>query len=182
MLRFIARRLALALITLLLLSAIVFAISNVLPQDVGRSILGPFAPQESVDALNHKLGTDRPRLEQYIDLLKGIVTFDFGDSYQSGQPVGDLIKTTLQNSAKLAILALLITVPLGIFAGTMAALRRDTVIDRVIVMLGLAGSSLPAVRHIDVPGGRPRPPARPAAHAGELAARGRTSSPRSTTC
>ena len=143
MLRFIARRLALALITLLLLSAIVFAISNVLPQDVGRSILGPFAPQESVDALNHKLGTDRPRLEQHIDLLKGIVTFDFGDSYQSGQPVGDLIKTTLQNSAKLAILALLITVPLGIFAGTMAALRRDTVIDRVIVMLGLAGSSLP---------------------------------------
>jgi len=99
MLRFIARRLALALITLLLLSAIVFAISNVLPQDVGRSILGPFAPQESVDALNHKLGTDRPRLEQYIDLLKGIVTFDFGDSYQRGQPVGDLIKTTLQNSA-----------------------------------------------------------------------------------
>ncbi len=96
-----------------------------------------------MDALNHKLGTDRPRLEQYIDLLKGIVTFDFGDSYQSGQPVGDLIKTTLQNSAKLAILALLITVPLGIFAGTMAALRRDTVIDRVIVMLGLAGSSLP---------------------------------------
>ena len=68
--------------------------------------------------LNHKLGTDRPRLEQYIDLLKRIVTFDFGDSYQSGQPVGDLIKTTLQNSAKLAILALLITVPLGIFAGT----------------------------------------------------------------
>jgi peptide/nickel transport system permease protein len=143
MLRFIARRLALALITLLLLSVIVFAISNVLPQNVGRSILGPVAPQESVDALNHKLGTDRPRIQQYLDLLKGMVTFDFGRSYQSDQPVGDLIKTTLQNSAKLAILALLITVPLGILAGTVAALRRDTFIDRAIVMLGLAGSSLP---------------------------------------
>src|SRR3954451_18534151 len=106
MLRFIARRLALALITLLLLSAIVFAIANVLPQDVGRSILGPFASQESVDALNHRLGTDRPRYEQYLDLVKGMVTFDFGESYRSGAQVGDMIKDTLLNSAKLAFLAL----------------------------------------------------------------------------
>jgi peptide/nickel transport system permease protein len=87
MLRFIARRLALAVVTLLLLSVIVFAISNVLPQDVGRSILGPFAPAESVAALNERLGTDRPLPEQYVDLLKGMVTFDFGESYQGGQPV-----------------------------------------------------------------------------------------------
>jgi peptide/nickel transport system permease protein len=143
MFRFIARRLALAIITLLLLSLIVFAISNVLPQDVGRSILGPFASQETVDALNHKLGTDQPKVQQYLHLLKQIVTFDFGDSFQTGQPVSDLITTTLQNSAKLALLALLITVPLGILGGTLAALRRDTFVDRVIVMFGLAGSSLP---------------------------------------
>ena len=143
MLRFIARRLALAVITLLLLSVIIFMISNVLPQDVGRSILGPFAPQESVDALNKRLGTDRPRLEQYLDLLKGMVTFDFGESYQGGQPVGDMIKATLQNSAKLALLALLLTVPIGVIGGTIAALRRDGLLDRVIVMLGLAGSSIP---------------------------------------
>src|SRR3712207_5809802 len=117
MLGFIARRLALAVITLLLLSVIVFMISNVLPQDVGRSILGPFAPQESVDALNKRLGTDRPRLEQYFDLLKGMVTFDFDESYQGGQPVGGMIKATLQNSAKLALLALFLTVPIGIVAG-----------------------------------------------------------------
>lgn len=143
MLHFIARRLALALITLLLLSLIVFAISNVLPQNVGRTILGPFASNESVAALNEKLGTDRPRLEQYLDLVKGMVTFDFGESYRSGAQVGDMITETLGNSAKLAILALVITVPLGILGGTVAALRQDTFIDRVIVMLGLAGSSIP---------------------------------------
>jgi peptide/nickel transport system permease protein len=143
MLRFIARRLALALITLFLLSVIVFAISNVLPQNVGRSILGPFAPEESVVALNERLGTDRPRIEQYVDLLKGMVTFDFGESYRGGQPVGELIKATLQNSAKLAVLALALIVPLGIAGGTVAALRRDSLLDRVIVMLGLAGSSIP---------------------------------------
>jgi peptide/nickel transport system permease protein len=143
MLHFIARRLALAIITLLLLSFIVFAISNVLPQNVGRTILGPFASDETVAALNHKLGTDRPRYEQYIDLVKGAVVFDFGNSYASGAPVGNMIKDTLSNSAKLAILALLITVPLGILGGTVAALREGTIIDRVIVMLGLAGSSIP---------------------------------------
>jgi peptide/nickel transport system permease protein len=143
MLRFIARRLALAIVTLLLLSAIIFSISNVLPQDVGRSILGPFAPAESVAALNKRLGTDRPLLEQYLDLLKGMVTFDFGESYQAGQPVGRMITDTLQNSAKLAILALVLTVPLGIVGGTVAALRRDSLLDRVIVMVGLAGASIP---------------------------------------
>lgn len=143
MLRFIARRLALAVVTLLLLSVIVFMISNVLPQDVGRSILGPFAPEESVRALNERLGTDRPRHEQYVDLLKGMVTFDFGESYRGGQPVGDLITATLQNSAKLALLALALMVPLGILGGTIAALRRDTLLDRAIVTLGLAGSSIP---------------------------------------
>jgi peptide/nickel transport system permease protein len=143
MLGFIARRLALAIVTLLLLSVIVFVITNVLPQDVGRSILGPFAPQESVDALNKRLGTDRPRLEQYLDLLKGMVTFDFGESYQSGRPVGEMITETLRNSTKLALLALALTVPLGIVAGVVAALRRDTLLDRSIVMAGLSGSSIP---------------------------------------
>jgi peptide/nickel transport system permease protein len=143
MLRFIARRLALAVITLLLLSVIVFLISNVLPQNVGRSILGPFAPEESVVALNKRLGTDRPRIEQYVDLLKGMATFDFGESYRGGQPVGQMIKDTLENSAKLAALALALMVPLGIAGGAIAALRRDSLLDRTIVMLGLAGSSIP---------------------------------------
>lgn len=102
MLVYVIRRIALALVTLLLLSLIIFAISNVLPQNVGRAILGPFATPEAVAALNHTLGTDQPLVNQYLRLLKGIVTFDFGTSYQSGQPVRDVVTTTLLNSSKLA--------------------------------------------------------------------------------
>ena len=140
---YVLRRLALAVVTLFLLTLIVFAISNVLPQDVGRAILGPFAPAESVAALNKQLGTDQPLLVQYGRLLEGVVTFDFGNSYQSGQPVAELITQTLANSAKLATLALLLTVPLGVVGGVFAAMRRNRLADKVIVTLGLAGSAIP---------------------------------------
>lgn len=143
MLVYVIRRIALALVTLLLLSLIIFAISNVLPQNVGRAILGPFATPEAVAALNHTLGTDQPLVNQYVRLLKGIVTFDFGTSYQSGQPVREVVTTTLLNSSKLASLALLLTIPLGLVGGVFAALRKGRLADRVIVTLGLAGSAIP---------------------------------------
>ena len=60
MTRFLLKRIGLALITLVLLSMIVFAVSTILPGNVGRAVLGPFATQESVDALNEQLGTNRP--------------------------------------------------------------------------------------------------------------------------
>jgi peptide/nickel transport system permease protein len=140
---YVLRRVALALVTLLLLSVIVFAISNVLPQNVGRAILGPFATPEAVAAINKQLGTDKPLVVQYLRLLKGIVTFDFGTSYQSGQPVRQVLGTTLANSAKLAVLALLLTVPLGVVGGVVAALRKGRLADRLIVTIGLAGSAIP---------------------------------------
>jgi peptide/nickel transport system permease protein len=58
--RFLLKRIGLALITLVLLSMIVFGVSTILPGDVGRAVLGPFAAQESVDELNEQLGTNRP--------------------------------------------------------------------------------------------------------------------------
>ena len=66
MTRWLLRRLVLSLITLWLLASIVFIIANVLPNDVGRTIAGPFAPQETVDAINERLGTNDPLPEQYI--------------------------------------------------------------------------------------------------------------------
>ena len=125
MVRFISRRLLLSLVTLWLLATIVFVIANVLPNDVGRTILGPFAPQESVDALNQKLGTDRPLIVQYLDSMRGVVTFDFGNSYVTGQPVLPQLAAAMVRSAKLAGLALLLTIPIAIAAGLYAARRRD---------------------------------------------------------
>jgi peptide/nickel transport system permease protein len=143
MARFLLRRLLLAIVTLWLLVTIVFFIANVLPADVGRTILGPFAPQESVDALNHRLGTDRPILVRYVDSVGGIVTLNFGESFVSGQAVLPQVVGALGRSAKLAGLALLITIPISIAAGLYAARRRDTKVDRAIVLLGVTSSSIP---------------------------------------
>ncbi len=143
MARFISRRLLLALVTLWLLATIVFVIANVLPNDVGRTILGPFAPQESVDALNKRLGTDQPILVQYVNAMKSVITFNYGDSYVTGQPVLPTLAAAIGRSAKLAGLALLLTIPLAIIAGLFAALRRDRPSDRAIVLLGVTSSSIP---------------------------------------
>jgi peptide/nickel transport system permease protein len=143
MTRFIARRLLLSLITIWLLVTIVFVIANVLPNNVGRTILGPFAPQETVDALNAKLGTDRPLIVQYLDTLRGVATLDFGKSYVNDQAVLPQLMAAIGRSAKLAGLALALTIPLAIAAGLFAARRRDRPADRAIVLLGVTSSSIP---------------------------------------
>lgn len=143
MARFIGRRLVLSLLTLWLLATIVFMIANVLPNDVGRTILGPFAPQESVDALNERLGTNRPLFERYVDSIVGAFTLDFGNSYVTNQPVMPTLAAAIGRSAKLAGLALIITIPVAIIAGLFAARRRDRKADRAVVLLGLTSSSIP---------------------------------------
>jgi peptide/nickel transport system permease protein len=143
MARFIGRRLLLSLITIWLLVTIVFFITYVLPNDVGRTILGPFAPQETVDALNQRLGTDRPLIVQYLDTLTRVATLNFGDSYVNGKPVLPQLFDAMVRSAKLAGLALLLTIPVAIAAGIFAARRRDRRTDRGIVLLGVTSSSIP---------------------------------------
>ena len=143
MARYIARRLLLSLLTLWLLATIVFVIANVLPNDVGRTILGPFAPQESVNALNERLGTNRPILVRYAESIAGVFTLNFGNSFVTGQPVLPQLAAAIGRSAKLAGLALLITIPIAIAAGLYAARRRDRPIDRAIVLLGVTTSSIP---------------------------------------
>ena len=143
MTRYVLRRVVLSIITLFLLVTIVFLIVNVLPGDVGRQIAGPFAPQETVDALNERLGADDPLPVQYGRLLRSTVTFDFGDSFQYDRPVGDLLWPALWRSAKLVALGLFLTIPISIMAGVFAARRRNTLADRSVVTLGLASSSIP---------------------------------------
>jgi peptide/nickel transport system permease protein len=143
MVRYLLRRLVLGLLTLWLLATIVFAITNILPTDVGRTIHGPVAPPETVAALNEKLGTNRPIPVRYVESLVGLVTLNFGDSFVSGQPVLPQVLGAVGRSAKLAGLALLITIPLSIAAGLYAARRRDRFADRAIVLAGVTLSSIP---------------------------------------
>jgi peptide/nickel transport system permease protein len=143
MIRWLARRLVLSLITLWLLATIVFVIANVLPNDVGRTIAGPFAPQETVDAINERLGTNDPLPEQYLRAMRNLVTFDFGNSFQNRQPVLPAIVGAVGRSGLLAAYALLLTIPIAILAGLFAGRRRDRSADRAIVLAGVTLSSIP---------------------------------------
>lgn len=141
--RFVLRRVGLALITLLLLSVLVFIGTQVLPGDVGRRVLGPFATQEAVDALNARLGTDRPLLVQYWDWITRAVIGDLGFSISFSRPVSELLGRALVNSLKLAALAFVLVVPLSLLGGIIAALKRGTFVDRLITVGGLSATVIP---------------------------------------
>ena len=117
---FLIRRLLLSLVTLGVLSILVFAGGQLLPGDVGRSILGPLADERAVAALNHQLGTDRPVTIQYFDWISHFVRGDMSMSYAYRSPVAPFVGAALANSLKLAAVAFVIVVPLGIAGGVLA--------------------------------------------------------------
>ena len=143
MARFLVKRIGLALITLILLSMIVFAVSSILPGNVGRAVLGPFATQESVDALNEQLGTNRSLVSQYVDWVGGILHGDLGTSLTKQVPAWDVLWPALQNSFKLAFVAFVILVPISILGGVIAGLRYGRPTDKGITMFGLSVSAMP---------------------------------------
>lgn len=143
MARYVLTRIALALITLLLLSMMVFALAQLLPGDVGRSVLGPLASQDSVDALNQQLGTDRPAVVQYLDWLRGLMTGDLGESLAQQQPIWTVLKPALVNSLKLAALAFVIFVPVSVLGGVIAGLRYGKATDKAVTIGGLSFSAMP---------------------------------------
>ena len=141
--KFVLRRIGLALITLFLISVLVFIGTQMLPGDVGRRILGPFATQEAVDALNARLGTDRPLLVQYWDWITSALTGDLGFSISFSRPVTELLGRALLNSLKLAALAFVIVVPLSLLGGILAALKRGKLVDRLVTVGGLSATVIP---------------------------------------
>jgi peptide/nickel transport system permease protein len=143
LLRFLVRRVVLALVTLCLLSVIIFLASHALPGDVGRRILGPFSDPRAVASLDHALGTDRPLLVQYFSWVGAFVHGDLGDSLSYHVPVANLLLRGLGNSIKLALVAFVIVVPLSIFGGVVAALRRGKLLDRIITIGGLSATVVP---------------------------------------
>jgi peptide/nickel transport system permease protein len=110
---------------------------------VGRRILGPFADQRAVDDLNEQLGLNKSIVAQYFDWVGGIFTGDLGQSYAFRRPVTELIGPALENSAKLALLAFLIVVPLGIVGGVVAALHEGGFRDRLISVGGVSATAVP---------------------------------------
>jgi peptide/nickel transport system permease protein len=140
---FLLRRLGLMVLTLFLLSLIVFFAGQILPGDPGRATLGPLATQGAVQTYDHSLGIDRPLLTRYLSWAGGLVHGNFGTSYAYQSAVAPFIRAALINSVKLAALAFVIVVPLGILGGVIAALYAGRSIDRGISVTGLSLSSVP---------------------------------------
>ena len=137
------QRLGLSLLTLALLSVVVFAGAQLLPGDVGRAILGPLADPDAVAAINHEVGADRPAVETYLTWIGHFLTGDMGRSYTFRRPVAPFIGGALVNSLKLAAVAFAIVVPLSIGAGVYAAMRAGRWQDRVISVAGLSLTVVP---------------------------------------
>jgi peptide/nickel transport system permease protein len=141
--RFLVRRLGLALVTLLLVSMMVFAVVQLLPGDLGRTILGPYASEEQVSELNESMGVDDPAPVRYADWLSRFVRGDWGTSAATGQPVRPLVLDRLGNSLLLALYALAIAVPAAVAFGMLAARQRGRALD--------AGVSATAVSLLAMP-------------------------------
>jgi peptide/nickel transport system permease protein len=133
---FLTRRALFSLITLAILSVIVFLGGQLLPGDVGRAVLGPLADARAVALFNHQVGVDRPLAVQYWDWISHFVVGDMGRSFTFRAPVAPFVGAALVNSLKLAALAFALVVPLGIAGGVWAALRVGRWSDRGLVLLG----------------------------------------------
>jgi peptide/nickel transport system permease protein len=134
----------LGLLTLFLVSVVVFAATQVLPGNAAYAVLGQTATPQSLHLLEHRLGLDQPAIVQYWNWLSGLLHGDLGTSLVGQQQsVGSLVWPRVLNSAVLVFLAGVIGAVLGVLLGLWAALRRDKPTDHVLSVGSLAVTSLP---------------------------------------
>ncbi|KAB2673837.1 ABC transporter permease [Brucella tritici] len=139
----IVKRVGLGLLTLFLVSALIFAGTQILPGDVASAILGQNATPEALATLRESLGLNQSVLARYFAWLAGFVTGDLGTSLANQQPVADLLWPRFWNTMALAAFAAVISVPIAILLGLITAVKRGGIFDRVINIVALAFVSLP---------------------------------------
>ncbi|PFH20388.1 ABC transporter permease [Burkholderia sp. JKS000303] len=128
----IGRRIAVTALTLLIVSAIIFTITNLLPGDAAQAALGQSATPETVAALRQQFGLDMPAHVRYAHWLVGLLHGDFGRSLSGDMPVSEMIGTRLPKSLTLAAITTAVSVPIALLLGILAAVKRESVVDRVI--------------------------------------------------
>jgi peptide/nickel transport system permease protein len=141
--QFLLKRLGLALITLVLISIALFLTAEILPGDVGRTILGPYATNAQVARIDHQLGTDQALPVRYWDWITSFIRGDWGTSYLLNTPIRPFVLDRLKNSLILGAFAMLLIVPISIGLGVLAALQYGKAIDRIITVTGLSLIALP---------------------------------------
>jgi peptide/nickel transport system permease protein len=147
----ILKRLGLGIVTLFVVSIIIFSSINLLPGDFGEAVLGQAATEETVAAFRRELGLDKPAVFRYFDWIGALAQGDLGTSFSGraasgvdrSRPVVDLVAPRLANTLFLASLTAIIAVPLALFLGITAALWRDTLYDKTASAATLTTISFP---------------------------------------
>jgi peptide/nickel transport system permease protein len=140
---FIVRRVLLGVLTLFVVSVIIFAATQALPGDPARAILGRGATPDALENLREQLGLNESPVQQYLDWIGGFLTGDLGTSLAANIPVTELLGERIVYSAFLMLLAAFISVPLGIVIGAVSARRRDGPFDHTTSMVTLGLAALP---------------------------------------
>lgn len=139
----IARRIGIAALTLLLVSAVVFSITSVLPGDAAQAALGQSATPEAIAALRAQMGLDEPAYLRYLHWLGGILSGNPGQSLANNTPVAELIALRLPKSLWLAAAAAAVSVPIALSIGILAAMYRGSRLDRTLSFVTLAMVAVP---------------------------------------
>jgi peptide/nickel transport system permease protein len=141
--RFLLKRFATLVATLVATSVLVFVVLEILPGDAAQMMLGPDAAPEAVAALRAKLGLDRPAVERYLSWVAGLLTGELGVSHAYGSPVAALIAERLALTVPLALLAMTLTTVLALAAGVYAAARHRRAGDVGVMAVTQVGIAIP---------------------------------------
>ena len=142
-LKMVAQRLALGLLTLFVVSLIIFLAVELLPGDLAEALLGQSATPETVAAFRRELKLDLPAHERYVSWLWGILQGDMGRSLANQREIAELIGGRLANTLFLALVAAFVSVPVALTLGVLAALYRNSIYDRVVNAVTLSSISFP---------------------------------------
>lgn len=141
--KMVGQRLVLGLLTLFIVSVVIFGATELLPGDLARELLGQSATPETLAALRAQLGLDQPAPVRYWNWLSAFLQGDFGVSMANRRPIADLISARLGNTIFLALYAAAIAVPISLTLGILAALWRNSIFDRAANVGALSAISFP---------------------------------------
>lgn len=144
MYRYILKRILFVLITVFIVSFIIYGLMSLMPGNAGRSILGMTASQEAVDALNEQLGENDPFLQRYGRYVyKAFFKLDLGDSYKSGRPVTEIIRNRFPYTLTLAFASTAFVSVFGILIGVFSAVHQYSFADNLFIVLSMIAASMP---------------------------------------
>lgn len=142
MLRFFIRRVLLTVLVVFIAMTLIFVLLRCIG-DPATLLVSPESSWEDVEYMREYLGLNKPMIVQYWEYLKQLVTGDFGDSFYYHRPISEMIIEHTPATLELAGAAVLIAVPFGILAGTIAAVKRNSWLDNLVTGISIAGRSLP---------------------------------------